>query len=196
MDYVPRGHEVLSALVDGGAESADEMFVDVAHHSVRDYGRMEVDAREVVADPKEDPGLVQLGNGAGELELLEDRPRVVGELGDVVLKVLARLGGTEVVEGILARVVERQARQLPKDAVQCQSGILVLLVGGPHLHAAGFQDALQPPEQCEWEDDLAELRVPEVAPQVLGVLPDEVRQHRVFDLSVSHSIPSTLDCTF
>ena len=148
---------------------------------------MQVDPCEVVADTEEDSSLVQLGDHAGKLELLEDRPGVVGELGDIVLKVLAGLGGTEVVEGVLAHVVEGQARHLPEDAVQRQPGVFVFLVGSPNLFSAGLQDALQSSQQGEGEDDLAELCVSEVAPQVLGVLPDEVRQHRVFDLSVRHS---------
>ena len=72
MDHIPWGHEVLSPFVDGGPEPADEVFVDVAHHPVRHHRRVEVDPSEVLADPKEDPGLVQLGDRAGKLELLED----------------------------------------------------------------------------------------------------------------------------
>ena len=88
--------EVFGTLIDLSPEATDQMLVEVAHHAVRHHVRMQVDRREVLANLEQHPSLVEPDDGIGEIELLEDDPRVVGEVRDVVLKVLAGLGAPNV----------------------------------------------------------------------------------------------------
>ena len=89
MHDIPRRHEVFSRLIDLGAKATNQMLIDVAHHPVRDDRGVQVDGSKVLADFVEQAGPIQSGDGVGEIELVEDDPGVIRELGDVVLKVLA-----------------------------------------------------------------------------------------------------------
>lgn len=39
-----------------------------------------------------------------------------------------------------------------------------------------FKNAFEPSQECKWEDDFSEAGVPEISPEIIGVLPDEVRK--------------------
>ena len=112
-----------------GAEAADQVLVEVAHHPVRHGIRVQVDACEVLADLVEQARLVEADDGIGEVELFEDQARVVREPRHVVLKVLAGLGAAQRGERVAGGVVERVAGDLAQDQVQIDAAVPMRLVG-------------------------------------------------------------------
>src|ERR1039458_6821869 len=137
---------------------------------------MQVDSSEVLADFEEHflPG--QPADGVREIKLLEDDAGICRKAGNVIFEVLTSLGGSQRLQRILRSVVEGVFRSTPEDEVQVDAALLVLFVSFQHRFTGGFKHALQPSQQCKWQDNLAEIRVLEIPPKVLGVLPNEIRQ--------------------
>ena len=175
MHHVAGRHEVLGSFVHLGAEATNQVLVKVAHHPVGYNIRMQVHAREVLADLVEQACLVEADNRIGEVELLEDDASVVRELRHVVLEVLASLCTTQRSQRVAGCVVERVARHLTEDQIQVDAAVPMRLVSGLDIFPRFLQYAFKTAQQRERQDDLTEVRVLEIPPQVLGVLPDEVR---------------------
>ena len=184
VDHVARRHEVFRRLVHLGPELADQVFVDVGHDTFGDLVGVQRDRREVLADLVEHPGLVHLRDGVREIELFENHPRVRREAGDVILEVGAGPGPAQRAEAVVGGVVERVAGQLAQDEVHVEPLVGHGGVGLAHLLPGGFEHAFEAAQQREGQDDLAELGVPERAPEVVGVLPDEIREGGVGGLGV------------
>jgi hypothetical protein len=98
MHHVAGRHEVFGPFIHLGTKAADQVLVEVAHHPIRHRFRMQIDAREVLANLEQHAGLVEPDDGVREIELLEDDASVVREVGDVVLEVLAGLGAAQIAQ--------------------------------------------------------------------------------------------------
>ncbi|MPN14498.1 hypothetical protein SDC9_161825 [bioreactor metagenome] len=114
MHHIAGRHEVLGPFVDLGTKAADQVLIEVAHHAIRHRFRVQIDSGEILANLKEDTGLVEPKDGVREVELLEDDSGVVREVGDVVLKVLASFRAAQIAQGVFGGVVERVAGCLPE----------------------------------------------------------------------------------
>lgn len=174
MNDVAGGHEVFGRLVHLGAEAADQVFVDVGHHPFRNRVWMQVDRGEVLTDLVEDPGLVHPGERVGEVELFKDDPRIVREGGDVVLEVLTGAGRAEAAQVVVRGVVERVACLRAQDDVQVYPAVLHRLDGFANLIPGRLQNAFQAAQEGEGQNDLAEIDVLEIPPEVVRVFPDEI----------------------
>ena len=110
-DDLARGEVLAGVLVERLVERADQFLEDGAHLVVGDRVGVQVDRLEALHHQEEQPGLVQLGDGVVEVELLQHLAHVVGEAVDVGAQVGGQVGriGQQPLEGEGRGVVERIA---------------------------------------------------------------------------------------
>lgn len=96
MNDITRDHEVFGRFIHFRPKAPEQVFIDVAHHSVGYRVWMEVDVGKILADLEQDFRFFESDHGVAEVEPLENDPCIVGKLGDGVLKILASLGASEV----------------------------------------------------------------------------------------------------
>ena len=135
---------------------------------------LQVDGGEVLADLVENTLLVHLADRVDKIELLEDHAGIARELRDVVLKVLPGAARPKCFKAIARGIVERVAGGLTQDDIDIEPIFNSHLVHLGGFSPSGLKDAFQTAEKGKRQDDLAEIDVFEVAPEVICVLPNEV----------------------
>ena len=101
MHHIARCHEVLSALVHLSAKTANQVFIEVAHHAIWHSVWVQINLGEVLANLVENPSLVQARDCVREIELLKNDSGVVREMRDVVQQVLCCLTAAQVTQRVL-----------------------------------------------------------------------------------------------
>jgi hypothetical protein len=174
-DHLAGGEVLAGVLVQGFVELADQLLEDVAHLQVAHAVRVEVDVLEPLQDQEEQPGLVQLGDGVLEVELLQHFPQVVAEPGDVEAQVRRQVG--RVVQQLLevegGGIVDREAGGPPEDGVQVLQPPLHLEVRLHHLRLRRGQHGVDAPEDRQRQDHVLVLGAAEGVPEQVRNTPDE-----------------------
>jgi len=151
---------------------------------------MKVDTGKVLADFEQDSSLVEPGHRIAEVELFENDPGVIGKSGDIISEILACFRAAEGSKRVFGGVVERIARGLAKDQIEVESAFFMCKIFFSDLLPGRFKNAFEPSQESKGEDDLSEVGVLKITPEIFGVLSDEVRKCQCSSIAVfRHAIP-------
>ncbi len=96
MNHITRSHKVFRTFIDLSPKAANQVFIQITHFTVMHHVRMQVNAGKVLANLEQHTGFVESNNGIGKIELFKDNAGIIRKMGDIVLKVLARLGASKI----------------------------------------------------------------------------------------------------
>ncbi len=171
-DHVAGRHEVLGPLRDLLAVPLDQMFVDVAHHTVGNGFRAQIEAGESHAHLMQHALVLKILTGLPNLELGQDVPRIRAESVNVFHECVKGTVDSQIIEPEAGHVVEGLTRERAVDFVLTPQRRLVRLHGLAHRVAGRFQGAFQPPQQREGKNELVVVGWADHIAHVFGDVPD------------------------
>ena len=175
-DDIARGEVLPGGFIGTFSKAPDQLLEDQTHLVVGDCLGAEIGVGKLLHHLVKQVGVVQLTDELGELEILEDLPRILGEALDVVLQIvldprLAQLGK------IHRRDVEKTLVRRPQHHLfvgffrqihRADFGML-----GQHSGLALLQHAFKTTQQGKGKDDTAILALLEITAQQIGNRPDK-----------------------
>jgi len=143
-------------LVQRLVKAADQFLEDGAHRVVVHLVGVQINIFEALDHQKEQPGLIQLGDGVAQVKLFNHLTHIIAEAVDIGLQIGRQVGGVigQALKGKGRGIVENKARSLAQHGVKIGQFTLVSGMGLQHSGLGRLQHAVNAAQHRERQDDI------------------------------------------